>query len=282
MEDRTRNLDQYVDFVYDKLRQDGDNFVVVGGLEGSGKSAFTLLLCNAISGDLFDIESCVVYDSSEYIRKVKSVPRYGSIDCDEGGEMFMSNDANTLAGKNIKKTMQQSRRKNHNTVILAPRSFYLNKTSMYRCHAYFHIYTKSVGNRILKGYGIKYVPENKVWQDGKRPWFTKAFHFRFPDIKQIDPEAWELYTRIKNERGDGRLDRYADEIEEENEVKPELTSEQIADMVDDMKLSEQMVLRNTRGRFDADVIYERYKGIGATYRMCKAAALDLNNRMLPI
>ena len=123
---------------------------------------------------------------------------------------------------------------------------------------------------------------NKVWQDGKRPWFTKAFHFRFPDIKEIDREAWEVYTRIKNERGDGRLDRYADEIEEENEVKPELTSEQIADMVDEMKLSEQFTLRNTRGRFDSDLIYERFRSMGATKVMARAAAIDLNNRALPV
>lgn len=280
--DRTRNLDEYVEFVYNKLRQDSDNFIVIGGQEGSGKSTFALLLCNAISPGLFDIQKDVVYDAPEYIRRVKTAPRYGSIVADEGGEMFMANDANTREGKAIKKTIQQSRRKNHNTAILAPRNFYLNKTSMFRCHAYFHIYTKNAGGRILHGYGIKYVPVMKVWQDGRRPWFEKAFHFRFPDIKEIDREAWELYTRIKNERGDGRLDKYADEIEEENEVKPELTSEQIADMVDDMKLSEQMVLRNTRGRFDADAIYERFKDIGATYRMSKAAALDLNNRMLPI
>lgn len=280
--DRTRNLDEYVEFVYNKLRQDSDNFIVIGGQEGSGKSTFALLLCNAISPGLFDIQKDVVYDAPEYIRRVKTAPRYGSIVADEGGEMFMANDANTREGKAIKKTIQQSRRKNHNTAILAPRNFYLNKTSMFRCHAYFHIYTKNAGGRILHGYGIKYVPVMKVWQDGRRPWFEKAFHFRFPDIKEIDREAWELYTQIKNERGDGRLDRYADEIEEENEVKPELTSEQIADMVDDMKLSEQMALRNTRGRFDADAIYERFKDIGATYRMSKAAALDLNNRMLPI
>ena len=57
---------------------------------------------------------------------------------------------------------------------------------------------------------------------------------------------------------------------------------QIADMVDEMKLSEQFTLRNTRGRFDSDLIYERFRSMGATKVMARAAALDLNNRNLPI
>ena len=281
MEDRTRNLDEYVEFVYNKLHQDADNFVVIGGQEGSGKSAFALLLCNAISPGLFNIRDDVVYDSPEYIRRVKTAPRYGSIDADEGGEMFMANDANTRDGKAIKKTMQQSRRKNHNTCILAPRNFYLNKTSMFRCHAYFHIYTKHVAGRILHGYGIKYVPVMKVWSDGKRPWFDKAFHFRFPDIKKVDPEAWELYTQIKNERGDDRLDDYADGLENDAAPKPELDASQLADMVEELNLTEQFSLRNTRGRFDSDVIYEKYRNVGATKVMARVAALELNDRILP-
>lgn len=281
MEDRTRNLDEYVDFVYNKLHDDGDNFVVIGGSEGAGKSAFALMLCNAISGERFDMRKHVVYDAPEYIRNVKVAPKYGSIDCDEGGEMFMANDANTKEGKLIKKTIQQSRRKNHHTAILAPKSFYLNKTSMHRCHAYFHIYTKGVGRRIQRGYGIKYVPVMKVWSDGKRPWFEKAFHFRFPDIKKIDEEAWEVYTQIKNERGDGRLDDYADILEEEAAPKPELDASQLADMVEELNLSEQFSLRNTRGRFDSDVIYERYRNMGATKVMARVAALELNDRILP-
>ena len=57
MADRSRNLDEYVNYVRRKLRSDSDNMIVIAGEEGSGKSNLALLLCNAISHETFDIEA---------------------------------------------------------------------------------------------------------------------------------------------------------------------------------------------------------------------------------
>ena len=175
-----QNLDEAIEDAYARMHNDEDNVVVIGGLEGAGKSMFGLEYCNAISPDSFDISYSVAYEPEEFIRKVKTAPRYSSIDCDEGGESFMAGDATTIEGKNSKKTLQQSRRKNLNVTFLAPRHFYLNKTSLFRCHAFFYIYKR--GTR--KGFGIMYAPVTQVWQEGKRPWFEKLFYFRFPDPQE--------------------------------------------------------------------------------------------------
>lgn len=278
--DRTRNLDEYVNYVRRKLRSDSDNMIVIAGEEGSGKSNLALLLCNAISHETFRIEKHLAHDAAGWIDMVKDAPRYGSILADEGGEIFMANDANTIEGKNIKKTLQQARRKNLNLVFLAPRHNYLNKTAMYRAHSYFYTYQKSVGGRLLRGYGIKWNPSTAIWQDGKRPWFDVGFYFRFPSVSDIDPVAWETYLRIKNRAGDERLDGYSEQIRERNEPKRTIDAESLADLIEDMAFGEQQLLLNTRGRFDRDMIYNRFRDAGATIRVAKEASMILNDRLI--
>lgn len=278
--DRTRNLDEYVNYVRRKLRSDSDNMIVIAGEEGSGKSNLALLLCNAISHETFRIEEHLAHDAAGWIDMVKDAPRYGSILADEGGEIFMANDANTIEGKNIKKTLQQARRKNLNLVFLAPRHNYLNKTAMYRAHSYFYTYQKSVGGRLLRGYGIKWNPSTAIWQDGKRPWFDVGFYFRFPSVSDIDPVAWETYLRIKNRAGDERLDGYSEQIRERNEPKRTIDAESLADLIEDMAFGEQQMLLNTRGRFDRDIIYNRFQELGTTIRVAKEASMILNDRLI--
>lgn len=282
MKDRSRNLDEYVNYVRMKLRSDSDNMIVIGGGEGSGKSNLALLLCNAISYETFDLEKHLAHDAAGWIEMVKDAPRYGSILADEGGEIFMANDANSIEGKNIKKALQQSRRKNLNQVFLAPRHNYLNKTAMFRAHAYFHTYQKMSGGRISRGYGIKWDPSTAIWQDGKRPWFDKGFYFRFPDVREIDPEAWDTYLRIKNPSGDERLEEYAEQIREKNRPKQSIDADALTDLIENMNFQEQRQLLNTRGRFDRDVIYNKFKDLGITIRVAKEASLALNDRLVNV
>lgn len=280
MTDRSRNLDEYVNYVRRKLRSDSDNMIVIAGEEGSGKSNLALLLCNAISHETFRIEEHLAHDAAGWIDMVKDAPRYGSILADEGGEIFMSNDANTIEGKNIKKALQQARRKNLNLVFLAPRHNYLNKTAMYRAHSYFYTYQKVNRGAISRGYGIKWNPSTAIWQDGKRPWFDVGFYFRFPSVADVDPEAWDAYLKIKNRAGDERLDGYAEQIRERNAPKRTIDAESLADLIEDMAFGEQQMLLNTRGRFDRDMIYNRFQELGTTIRVAKEASMILNDRLI--
>ena len=272
-EDNSKNLDQYVENVYKKLHdEDEDNVVVIGGMEGAGKSNFGLLLANAISPGLFIISEHIAYEPEEFIMKVKTAPRYGTVDADEGGESFMSNDATTIEGRNTKKTLQQCRRKNLNLEFLAPRHFYLNKMSLFRCHSFFYIYKKGMN----KGFGIKYDPVTQVWQEGKRPWFEKKFYFKFPDLRKVDKDAWEAYIQTKNTRGDERLDRYAAECNNEKQEVIEISQEQLTEMVTKMNDEDGFALRNTKDKLDPDKVYTKFKNKGITFALTRSVCSDMN------
>ena len=275
MQDRSRTLDEHFAFVRQKLEDDNDNVVVILGEEGAGKSAFGLLYCNAIAGDRFVIEDHVVNTPYEFITGVEKANRYGSVDADEGGEIILSNEANTLPGINVKKTLIQCRRKNLNIPIVAPRNFDIQKLALHRCNAMFWIYTKTVGGHVRKGYGIKYDPDKRPFDDKRRPWFKKRFHFRFPSVKSIDAEAWERYLIVKNRSGDKRLEGYAEAIMPEH-LKPQMDAETLAEIVMDMETSEQIILRNSRG-WDRDLVYEKFRTQGATLSMARMAASILND-----
>ncbi len=280
--DRSRNLDEYVTYVRRKLRSDSDNMIVIAGPEGSGKSNLALLLCNAISYETFRIAEHMAHDAAGWIEMVRDAPRYGSVLADEGGEIFMSNDANTIEGKNIKKALQQARRKNLNMLFLAPRHNYLNKTAMFRAHAYFYTYQRSAGGVIRRGYGIKWSPSTAIWQDGKRPWFDKGFYFRFPSVAEIDPDAWDAYLRVKNPAGDERLDAYAEQIRERTQPPQTIGVDPLVEIIEDLEFGEQQALLNTRGRFDRDVIYNRFRDLGATLRVAKEVSMILNDRLVRV
>jgi hypothetical protein len=273
MMDHSKNLNEYVDFVRKKLRMDADNVIIVGGLEGSGKSVFSLLLCNAISHENFDLRKHVAYEPDEFIDAINSAPRYGSVDADEGGETFMSNDAMTIEGRNIKKCLQQCRRKNLNITILSPRHFYLNKASLFRCHTFFYIYTRGQ----QRGFGIKFDPAVEIWQEGKRPWFEKKFYFNFPDLKDVDRDAYDAYIQMKNERANERLNRYSEEIRGEVKVeKPRLSVDELKERLNAMPPEEMKKLKLIRSKgIDATKVYEYYRGQGATLRVCQIASKGL-------
>ena len=119
-----------------------------------------------------------------------------------------------------------------------------------------------------------------IWQDGKRPWFDVGFYFGFPSVADIDPVAWETYLRIKNRAGDERLDGYSEQIRERNEPKRTIDAESLADLIEDMAFGEQQMLLNTRGRFDRDMIYNRFQELGTTIRVAKEASMILNDRLI--
>lgn len=270
--DLTEDLDEYIEYVRNKLRADADNVIVITGAEGVGKSDFGMQLGHAISEETFDIERDVAYDPDEFIEKILRAPRYGTVIADEGGETFMSNEANTVEGRNIKKALQQCRRKNLNIEILAPRHNYLNKMSLFRCHAYFKIYKR--------GHGRKWLPDNGDWEEGKRPWFNGEFPVNYDPIKMIHPEVWEYYMLIKNTRGDARLGLYAEEIRADKKPRQDMDSSEIVTQVKTLSLQEQFALQNSRGNFDVDRIYSRFKPKGATKAISRAATMDLNESLL--
>ncbi len=274
MEDRSRNLDEHIAFVQEKLDDDNDNIVVILGEEGAGKSSFGLLYCNAVSGDRFVIEDHVVNTPYEFIKGVELAPRYGSIDADEGGEIILSNEANTIPGINVKKTLIQCRRKNLNIPITAPRNFDMQKLAMHRCHSMFWVYTKTVNRRIIKGYGIKYDPVKRPFDDKKRPWFKKRFHFRFPDVREIDREAWERYQIVKNRSGDERLSDYAKKVMPDD-LKPRMDAEALVKVIESLGQEDRATLMNAKG-WDRDCIYQRFKLKGATHSAVRAATTILN------
>lgn len=276
--DDTENLAEYVGFVRAKLHYDYDNYIVIVGPEGVGKSDFGLQLGYAVSYETFNLENGVAYDPEDFIDAIHHAPRFGSVIADEGGETFMSNDANTIEGKNIKKALQQCRRKNLNMAIISPRHMYLNKMSLFRCHAFFYIYSR--------GSGTKYNPDIiTLWQEGKRPWFSgphdseEGFEFEYRSLKERKPKVWAKYMEIKNKRGDERLDRYASEIREERLSRSSMNPEILLDEVRGMDLDKQLSLRNTRGRFDVDRIYAAFKSRGASQSICRAVSMDLNDEL---
>jgi hypothetical protein len=280
MQDRSRNLDEYVLFIRSKLRQDADNVLIITGLEGSGKSNLALGLCKAISHETFNVREHIAYEPADFVALVKRAPRYGSVLADEGGEIFMANDANTPIGKDIKRTLQQCRRKNLNIIFNVPRHVYLNKTGLFRCHSFMYVKTLNINGRIEKGHGEKWDPDVYVWDDGKRPWFNKRFSFKFPDMRDICPNLWTEYLQFKNEAGDERLDRYTENIKRECEVGPELSVCTLAEMISASNINEQLQLRGARGRMTAEMIYERYKTKGCTMTMARAVIPELMQRGL--
>lgn len=276
--DNTEDLDEYVQFVRAKLHDDYDNYVVIVGPEGVGKSDFGIQLGHAISYETFNLENGVAYDPEDFIDAIHHAPRFGSVIADEGGETFMSNDANTIEGKNIKKALQQCRRKNLNLAIISPRHMYLNKMSLFRCHAFFYVHAR--------GQGTKYNPDIiTLWQEGKRPWFSGpgdseyGFVFEYDSLKERRPAIWAKYMEIKNKRGDERLERYASEIRQERLSRSSMDPEDIFEAVKRMGLDRQLSLRNTLGRFDTDRIYASFKPQGASKAICRAVTMDLNDEL---
>lgn len=116
--------------VYNKIRQDLDNFTVIAGKEGYGKSWLGIDFCSLISPE-FNIPH-VVFTPQEYISVLRNAQPYSSVQIDEGGQLMFTRESMNMMNKLLAKCFMIQRQKNLNVIICVPNFFMVD--SMIRNH----------------------------------------------------------------------------------------------------------------------------------------------------
>ena len=111
--------------IYNKIRTDLDNFTVIAGKEGYGKSTLGINFCSYVSNKIFNVND-ICFSPQEYIQKLRNAKPYDSVLIDEGGLMMFSRESMNLMSKLLQKCFMVQRRKNLNVVICVPNFFILD------------------------------------------------------------------------------------------------------------------------------------------------------------
>jgi len=130
MEDGTFKYNPSFDFtlvyhayiIQKKLYNDYDNWTIVAGKEGYGKSTLGINFCKWVTPD-FD-NSKVVISAQQFNEVFRQAKRGDSILLDEGGALLFSRDAMTSDSKFMIKSAMIARAKNVNLVVCIP-NFYI-------------------------------------------------------------------------------------------------------------------------------------------------------------
>jgi len=155
MEEKKGKFDYYISPIIEKeldkaiiavTKKDRDFVMVLDGEEGSGKS----VLAQQIAGKLdpkFNIDN-IVFNSDQFIKRLKTAPKYSCIVLDEAFSSANSRSALTEVNKSLISVATEMRQRNLYVIIVIPSFFDLDKYfALWRCRALFHVYFDKKGAR---------------------------------------------------------------------------------------------------------------------------------------
>lgn len=159
------------------VKQDWDFVFLIDGMEGGGKSTFTIQLALYLDPTL-DL-SRIVFDAEEFEKAILKAEKYQAIIYDEAITGLYSREAMQYINTSLTKLLAQIRQKNLFIFVLMPTFFDMDKyVAMWRSRGLFHIYTKN----FQRGYFIFYDHETKkdLYAVAKKYY---NYHMRKPTFK---------------------------------------------------------------------------------------------------
>lgn len=148
-------FDIFVDELARRIKRDQQNVIVVEGDTGSGKSAFALNLCVALSrklGKSFDLSKDYIYASSDLWAKLADEDAGPISLLDEGSVTIASMNATRKDDKDIMTLFNTMRSRGWTTIICNPSIMRINQ-AVRTDHVDFKIRCNSPEKPLIKGYG---------------------------------------------------------------------------------------------------------------------------------
>lgn len=195
-------FDVLVNELAKRIRNDQQNVVVVEGDTGSGKSAFGLNLCVALSKKMkkpFDLSKDYIYSADDLWRKLDD-PDAGPISIlDEGSVTIASANATRKDDKDIATLFNTMRSRGWTTIICNPSIMRIN-SAIRLDHVDFKIRCNSPEHPLIKGYGrgffqCRQAQRNEFRKNGAEPYWKLIYTGVFGDYPESIKDE---YLAIKN------------------------------------------------------------------------------------
>lgn len=126
-------MENIVKIIQESLKTDLDSVVAVGGIEGSGKSTLSILLCRKLD-DKFRLDRNVIFQPTVSVvtKKIYGLPRYSPISIDEAMRTMYKRNFATTESKTQALIFSMCRKQNKPIFLNIPNFFDLD--SYYRNH----------------------------------------------------------------------------------------------------------------------------------------------------
>jgi len=150
------------------IKDDWDFLIVVDGLEGSGKSVFTMQAANYCSEHPLTLAD-FCFTGEEFQKRVWEAKRYQAVVFDEAIEGMTGSEYMSMVNQSLKKCLTKIRQKNLFIFLVIPSFFELMKyAALHRSVTLFHVHTaKDYERGYFKAYG----------RDRKKDLFLKGKKF---------------------------------------------------------------------------------------------------------
>lgn len=189
----SKNLDKLIEGV---KKKDRDNFFLVDGSEGSGKSVLALQLAKYVD-PTFDL-SRVCFTPEEFEHAIRHAENGQAVLFDEAFRGLSSRAALSAVNKLLVTLMMECRQKNLFVFLVLPTFFLLDKyAALFRSKGLFHVYEKN-GRR---GQWVFFNKQKKkmIYFKGKAYYeyigAKSSFRGRFLDQYTVDEKAYRQKKR---------------------------------------------------------------------------------------
>lgn len=202
-------FDIFVDELARRIKRDQQNVVVVEGDTGSGKSAFALNLCVALSrklGKSFDLSKDYIYSSADLWAKLADEDAGPISLLDEGSVTIASMNATRKDDKDIMTLFNTMRSRGWTTIICNPSIMRINQ-AVRMDHVDYKIRCNSPEKPLIRGFGRGFFQCRKAnrheFKKGD-PFWELIYTGVFGDYP---PSLREEYLEIKNSHQDVLMER---------------------------------------------------------------------------
>lgn len=189
-------LDGYLktnlDMMKKVIQDDWDFLIVVDGLEGSGKSVFTMQIAQYASQHKLEIND-LCFTGEEFEKRVWAAKKYQAVIFDEAIEGMTGSEYMSMVNQSLKKCLTKIRQKNLFIFLVIPSYFELMKyAALHRSVTLFHVHT---GEGYKRGYFKAYSRDRKkdLYLKGKKFYDYKVppdFRGRFTKFYTINEEVY--------------------------------------------------------------------------------------------
>jgi len=194
-----------LDYALSQQAKDNDGVIIIGGNEGSGKSAMGGNTMRYVSKDNFDPKRDMIgSDFDDGIQKIQNVKKGGCLMFDEGNVFFLSTEVMKKEQRDLHKIFSIFRQKNLIVVIVIPSFFRLSSYfALDRSRILMQTYIKDGERGFFSYFGDN--RKKQLWYKGKRDYNMQAvkpnFRGRFEDcylLKTEDYQSFKMNTLMSS------------------------------------------------------------------------------------
>lgn len=208
---KPRTLEEFVNWLDWRRRNDYDNVIVITGEEGYGKSNLALAIAVALDGDDFD-PSRVIFNTEEWHQGLTAnLHRRGlTWMLDEGGNLGLSWEWSSGEGRALVKILQQARILNSTMLWAIPNFRWLN--------VYMRDHRVIARLTMLKR-GVARISYRERSPTTEEVWFEPGPIITAPNIKTENPCLWRTYQSRKEASVPTQITKLTGDVANRREAK---------------------------------------------------------------